>query len=214
MDEGRREGRGRLLGAIFPPRYDFHGMLLTQADKTMDGVNALVDWLKKGDLSVPPDELADIEKQADQTRYHMEALLLEAFSTPFDRQDIYSISRQMDNLLNFSLSTALEMKAFGVKPDEAIMDMAMALQEGTKLVVEAIKIMEKNPTAADGMIRAMRRSERRIEINYTNSLAKVFDSDDPISAIKKREVYHHLKDSGRALDITIDILHRIVVGLA
>jgi hypothetical protein len=60
----------------------------------------------------------------------------------------------------------------------------------------------------------MRRSEREIEVLYVASLSAVFESEAPLEAMKKREVYHHLKDAGRNLSITIDILHRIIVELA
>jgi len=189
-------------------------MLLDQARKTLDGVDALVDWLKKDDLSIPPDELNQIKQQADQLRYRMEDQLIEAFSTPFDRQDIYSISRQMDHVLSFSLSTAVEMRAFVIKADGAILGMANALQEGARMVTEAIKIMEKDPTAADDRVQSMRVPERRIESIYVSSLAAVLASDDPMWAMKRREIYHHLRDAGRNLSATIDILHRIIVGLA
>ncbi len=214
MDETRGERKGRGLGSIFPPRYDFHGMLYAQAEKTRDGVRALTDWLKANDLSAPPEELARIEQEADDMRHDMERFLLEAFSTPFDRQDIYSISRQMDYILNFCLSTAIEMRAFNVQPDEAALSMAVSLEQGIGTIKEAIGIMAKDPAKADSMIRVMRRSEREIEVLYVASLSAVFESETPLEAMKKREVYHHLKDAGRNLSITIDILHRIIVELA
>ncbi len=189
-------------------------MLLDQAKKTMEGVDALVDWLKKDDLSVPPSDLEQIKQQADQLRYQMEGQLIEAFSTPFDRQDIYSISRQMDHVLSFSLSTAVEMRAFVVKADQAILAMSAALQEGTQMVAEAVRMMEKDPTDADRQVLKMRVPERKIESIYVASLAAVFASEEPIWAMKRREIYHHLRDAGRNLSVTIDILHRIIVGLA
>jgi hypothetical protein len=35
-----------------------------------------------------------------------------------------------------------------------------------------------------------------------------------MAALRKREVYHHLRDAGRALRNTADIMHRTAVGLA
>ncbi len=212
MDK-EREGRS-ILNSIFPPKYDFQGMLQAQASKTLEGVNALVNWLEAGDLSIPPDELIRIEQQADDMRHHMEDQLIEAFSTPFDRQDIYLIARQMDYILNFSLSTAIEIRAFGFKPDEPVVRMALALQEGTLQVVKAIKIMEKEPILAGNMIKDIREAERRIDDIYVNSIASAFQNDEPICVMKKREIYHHLRDAGRTLSVTIDALHRVIVGIA
>ncbi|MDW5562661.1 MAG: DUF47 family protein [Methanomassiliicoccus sp.] len=213
MEGSKNKEKGKLLDSIFPPKYDFLGMLFHQAELTEAGVRALNAWMIKGDLSHPPTEVEEIERQADDARRYMEGLLLEAFSTPFDRQDIYSFSRQMDNILNFCLSTAVEMRAFGVAPDKPTKNMAAALQRGTEMVKDAVMIMPKDPARAQAMIREMRRNESEIEKTYVADLAVVFSSSDPIEAMKKREVYHHLKDAGRALSITIDILHRIIVEM-
>ena len=52
--------------------------------------------------SGPPDEVRRIERDLDHMRYDLEEQLLDAFSTPFDREDLYSLSRQMDYILNFA----------------------------------------------------------------------------------------------------------------
>jgi uncharacterized protein Yka (UPF0111/DUF47 family) len=214
MEEELAVRKRRGLGSIFPPKNDFEGMLLSQAEKNLEGVRELSEWLRKNDLSVPPTDLQRIEQEADDLRHKMEVLLMDAFSTPFDRENIYAISRQMDYILNFSLSTAIEMRAFEVKADDAILGMAANLQNGVEMVRDAIKVMHKDPVKADHMIRQMRKWEREIEVLYVSSLAAAFKSDDHIEILKRREVYHHLKDAGRALSITIDILHRIIVELA
>jgi uncharacterized protein Yka (UPF0111/DUF47 family) len=213
MGDGKNGEKGGLLDSIFPRKYDFEGMLLNQAELTEAGVRALNAWLIKGDLSQPATEVGDIEQRADDARRRMEALLLEAFSTPYDRQDIYSFSRQIDHILNFCLSTAIEMRAFGVRSDRSILSMAAALQLGTEMVKEAVMIMSKDPVKAQRMIREMRQKESEIEKIYVADLAVLFSTNEPMEAMKKREVYHHLKDAGRALSITIDILHRIIVEL-
>ncbi|WP_019176821.1 DUF47 domain-containing protein [Methanomassiliicoccus luminyensis] len=213
MDEGRGLKRGGIIDSIFPPKYDFQGMVRDQADMAKEGVRALVDWLKDGSMS-SPDTLISIEQKADDARHLMEEKLMEAFSTPFDRQDIYSLARQIDYILNYSLSTAQEMRAFELPPDGAIMGMAMALQYGTASVAEAVRIVGTETSHVDRMVKEMRRAEREIEAIYIESMSSVFNNDDPILAMKKREVYHHLKDAGRTLSVTIDVLHRIVVGIA
>jgi uncharacterized protein Yka (UPF0111/DUF47 family) len=214
MNRGGNDGKGGFWNSIFPPKYDFLALLLSQAMETREGVRAFHSWLDEGDLSCPPTELERIEQQADDLRRSTETLLLEAFSTPFDRQDIYSFSRQMDHILNYCLATAIEMRAFEVMPDGTIKSMTTSLHQGTEMIVEAVRIMTKDPAATDKMIVAMRQTEHDIERTYVACMAYQFKNESPIEVMKKREIYHHLKDAGRALSITVDILHRIVVELA
>ena len=197
---------------LFPPTHDFYRMLQDQADQTVIAVQALVDWLKEGNLS-EPHALVQIEQHADDQRHHMEATLVESFSTPFDRQDIYTISRQMDYVINWSLSTAEEMKAFKMEPDSAMLGMAEALLRGVKLLADAIRVMQTQPAQAETYVPRMRRTERDIDEVYVSALAKIFEEKDLRVSLKKREIYHHLRDAGRNLVATIDTLHRIIVGI-
>jgi len=208
-----RKRKKTLVDAIFPPKYDFHRMLKEQAEETVRGVKALVDWLEEGAL-IEPGHLMQIEEEADEMRHSMQSILMKAFSTPFDRQDIYSISRQMDYILNSAVSTAREMKAFNVPSEKGILDMAKALLDGTMVVSRAVRMMECDREAAESSIPKARDSEHIIEDTYIESMRVVFDSEDPVRAMQKREIYHHLKDAGRNLSITVDILHRIIVGLS
>jgi len=201
-----------LADRLFPPTHDFYRMLQDQADQTVIAVQALVDWLKTGGLS-EPHTLIQIERHADDLRHRMEAILVESFSTPFDRQDIYSISRQMDYVINWSLSTAEEMKAFKMEPDAATLGMAEALLRGVKLLAGAVSIMQTEPAKAETYVPRMRRTERDIDEIYVGALAKIFEEKDLRVSLKKREIYHHLRDAGRNLVATIDTLHRIIVGI-
>lgn len=201
------------LDRVFPPRYDFNRMLQEQAAETVEGVRILKAWLNEPKLS-DPTKLVEAEEAGDLIRHDLEGKLMEAFSTPFDRQDMYAISHQMDLILNFALSTALEMKAFEVYPDDAMRSMADALLSGVGLLSDALKVMMTSPEQVDAMIREMRTHEHEIEKLYVQSMAVLLRGGDAFDALKKREIYHHLKDAGRNLGGTVETLHRIIVGLA
>lgn len=210
--EGPREERKRTLDRLFPARYDFYGMLRQQADQTVRGVSCFLAWLEKGDLSEPV-ELIREEQNADDIRHLMEDRLMESFSTPFDRQDIYQLSRQVDYILNHCLSTAVEMRAFEVRPDPPIMRMASTLMLGVKELARAVHHMERDHLLAEAMITDMRRWEKEIEEIYVEAMAETFRHKDPVTMLKDREIYHHLRDAGKTLSVTLDILHRITVGI-
>jgi len=196
---------------IFPREYDFEQMLETQAERTLEGVETFVRWLHSTPLE-EPSALEDIENEVDTMRHDMEDKLISSFSTPFDRQDIYSLSRQMDYILNFSEETAREMYAFGVSPDRPILDMAEALLRGTRCMSRGVAIMHNDRKKMEKTIREARRAMREIEEIYITSMAELLHTDDAMNALRKREVYHHLRDAGRALRNSLDSLHTAVVG--
>ena len=202
----------RLRGVFFPRDYDFLGMLAEQAAQTLVGVETLVEWLNATEVT-EPETLARLEQEVDETRHEFEECLTTAFSTPFDRQDMYTLSRRIDYILNYSYETAAEMFAFHVSPDRSIHEMARALLMGTGHLAEGVRFMRSDHRQAITEIREARRAVEIIDEQYISGMAELLNSDDPMRAMRKREIYHHLRDGGRALRNSIDILHKIVVGL-
>jgi uncharacterized protein Yka (UPF0111/DUF47 family) len=203
---------GNILDAVFPPKYDFESMITDQAEQTLTGVRVLVDWLENH-AGEEPVRLGRIEVEVDALRYDMEDKLKDAFSTPFDRQDIYRLSRQMDYILNFSYETAQEMHVFEVAPDRPILDMATALLRGTEEVASGVKLMGSDPQSVRKSIREAREAIHTLDNTYIFAMKELFRSGNAIDALKRREIYHHLRDTGRALRGTVDILHQAVVGI-
>ncbi|MBN1167304.1 MAG: DUF47 family protein [Methanospirillaceae archaeon] len=197
---------------IFPVRYDFEGMLEQQAAMTLQGITTFYTWMQE----VPLQEPAGIEQQAalvDQMRYDLEEKLMDAFQTPFDRQDLYALSRQMDYILNFSKETAREMYVFGVQPDKATLAMAKALLCGTRHLAQGVRVFPLKTNEVKEIIPQARNYLHQIEDIYIQSMAALFSTDDPMDAMRKREIYHHLRDAGRALRKTLYLLHKAAVGL-
>jgi hypothetical protein len=53
-----------------------------------------------------------------------------------------------------------------------------------------------------------------IEDTYIACMADLFKTDDVMDAMKKREIYYLLRNAGKALSVTLDIIHKSVVGQA
>jgi hypothetical protein len=202
-----------IFASIFPREYDFEGMLAEQSDRTILGINEFIRWLDTIPLSNPVN-LERIENEVDLHRRDLEEKLVKSFSTPFDRQDIFSISRQMDYILNFSKETAKEMYAFGVHPDKTILEMTRELLCGTECISRGVRNIKKDKDAVEDEIRQAREAYHRIEELYIAGMTELLKTDDAMNALRTREIYHHLRDAGRAMRDTLDILHNAVIDLA
>jgi len=211
--KSKNSAKEDLFASIFPREYDFEGMLSDQADRTVSGVQAFTAWMKVVPL-VNPVHLEQMENEVDLIRHDMEDKLIKSFSTPFDRQDIYSISRQMDYILNFSKETAREMYAFGVEPDEHIEGMASRLLSGTECIAEGVKALRTDKDRVEDVIRCARDSYNVLEELYITGMAELLRTNDAMCAMRTREIYQHLREAGRAMRDTLDILHNAVIDLA
>jgi hypothetical protein len=207
------EKKKSLFSEFFPREYDFEAMLAHQSGMTVAGVQAFVAWLETRPLS-DPHELVRIESEVDVLRHELEDKLIRSFSTPFDRQDIYSISRQMDYILNFSKETAKEMNAFGVQADTTILAMARSLLRGTECISRGITNLNSDKDAVEEEIRHARDAYHVMEELYISGMTELLRTNDAMNALRTREIYHHLRDAGRAMRDTLDILHNAVIDLA
>jgi len=195
---------------LFPVKHDFYKMIGDQAKASTNVVGYLHRW-----LSIRSEEnyqlLLREADAADRFRFTMEDNLIEAFITPFDRQDIYSLSVEMDRIVAYAKSTLTEMEAFEVVEDSIIQNMVQQLKVGTDQLAEAVQLLQDTPRKSQIQIGKIRKAQVLIEDEYRAGMGALFKSSDPMYALKYREVYHHIKDATIHLGYTTDVLHKIVV---
>ena len=195
---------------LFPVKRDFYKMIGDQAEASKNVVGYLSRWLS----SRSEEDYQQVLNQADiadQCRFAMEDNLIEAFATPFDRQDIYSLSIEMDRFIEYAKSTLLEMEAFEMVEDSIIQNMVQQLKTGTDQLVEAIHLLKLEPLKAQIQIGKIRRAQINIEDEYRAGMVTLFNRSDLMQALKYSEVYHHIKDAEVYLGYTADVLHKIIV---
>jgi hypothetical protein len=206
------EPKRKFIDRIFPPKYDFHGMLRQQAELTAQAIEAFVKWLEDG-AKGPAEEFNKLKKEADEHRWHLEDELILAFSTPFDRTDIYDFSRQMDRIIDSASDTAKEMREFNVGPDEPVMAMADLLSKAVRSLSDALQLLESDPKAAEKQVPSMRRLHKDVERSYLDAISFLLTGEVTMDKMKRKEIYHNFKTVMKNVGFTVDIFHRVVVSL-
>lgn len=209
-----KNGNGRkVLDRLFPVEYDFYQMLVEQSEQITKGVKDFQRWTENGHLS-DVDDLVRMEENLDNMRYELQHKLHEAFSTPFDREELYSLSRQMDNIINYSVLTAKQMRAYGVPPDAHSKEMTKQLVLGMEHMSQAMRLLQEGEAAsADAKVADMRNCQRAIEDLYIKAMGEMFTHQDVFYVLKHSEIYRNLMETGNNLRICTDMFHRVLVGL-
>ncbi|HSV42252.1 MAG TPA: DUF47 family protein [Methanomassiliicoccales archaeon] len=202
----------KMIDRIFPPEYDFYEMLVNQTELTWKGIGSFQSWLKDGVLA-DVSGLVRIEEDLDQKRYELEHRLHDAFITPLDREEIYSLARQMDYIMNYSVLTAKKMSAYDVLPDPYIRAMADLLVKAMSDMTDAMRYLQMGDDKADDMIVQMRAHQRALEDLYIIATAELFHEKDVTYVMKRLEIYQNLEIAGDHLRSCIDWFHRILVSV-
>ena len=187
-------------------------MLQEQSKTNYQVIHALEKWVKDRDVT-DYNDLFIKKNEADKIRFKLENDLVEAFTTPFDRQDLYSISVQMNKIIDCSVSILKTIKALNIEVDSTIIGMSSLLSKGSLELSEAILVLESNPTEFQSKIENIRIAQNLMEEIYISGLSDLFSHNDAITILRYREVYSYLKEAAILLGGTVDIYHRICVRM-
>lgn len=192
----------------------FHNLIEQQAKKTYEGLQLLEKY-----LSNPGPELAERltlkEKEADEVRRILIDELNRTFVTPFDREDIFALSRSIDDVLDYAYTTVSEMAVLDVTPTPYMQRIASLLKDAAYEIYLAMQRLRKHPGVAIDHAQRAKALENRVEAVYREAIADLFKSADDVEHIvemlKKREVYRHLSNAADRGDEAANVISDIVV---
>jgi uncharacterized protein len=192
----------------------FHKLIQEQASITYDGVKLLVKYFETQDGEIA-EQLALKEKEADEVRRILIDELNSTFVTPFDREDIFSLSRSIDDVIDYADSTVSEMVVLKVKPTPYMLRIATLLKDAAYEIYQAVQRLKKNPTVAIDHAQRAKALENRVEGVYREAIADLFSGPEDlhhvVEMLKMREVYRHLSNAADRGDEAGNIIADIVV---
>ena len=202
---------------FFKPRQDkFLQSLIEQSEITLEGMNALESYMKKRSdkhaLSV-----RQAEKDADEVRRILIDDLNRTFVTPIDREDIFSLSRAVDDVMDYAYTTVEEMQILDVEPNDYLRRLVSILQDAAEEIHLAMLRLKENPGVAAEHATRAKALENRVERVYREAVADLFSGPEDIQHVmemlKLRELYRHLSNCADRGDEAANVIHDIVVKM-
>lgn len=195
---------------------DFLKLLGEQAQKTREGLQALEAYMKThDDADARRVEIA--EKEADELRRVLIDELNRTFITPIDREDLFALSRTVDDVLDYAFSTLDEMVLFDVKPNLHLQQMSSILREAAEELYLGVVQLKDHPQVTLSHAMRAKALENRAESMYRSALADLFKQtksvEDILNIMKYREIYRHLSNAADRGDEAANILSDIVVKM-
>ena len=192
----------------------FHKLIQQQASITYEGLRLLVKYLETHAPEIA-EELDLKEKEADEVRRILIDELNRSFVTPFDREDIFALSRSIDDVIDYANSTVSEMEVLKVEPTPYMLRIASLLKDAAYEIYQAVQRLQKNPAVATEHAQRAKTLENRVEGVYREAIANLFTGPEDVHHIvemlKLREVYRHLSNAADRGDEAGNILADIVV---
>jgi predicted phosphate transport protein (TIGR00153 family) len=200
---------------IFKRKEDkFQKLIEEQASLAFEGMKLLVKYLETADSEVA-DQLSFKEKEADEVRRILIDELNRTFITPFDREDIFSLSRSIDDVIDYADTTVVEMVILNVKSTPFMLRIASLLKDAAYEIWQGVMRLPKNPNVALDHAQRAKALENRVEAVYREAVAALFSGPEDlhhvVEMLKMREVYRHLSNAADRGDEAANIIADIVV---
>lgn len=196
----------------FPKRRDFFKLLMDQLAAVEEGLGLFVEFINNP-TAENGKKVNDAEENADEVRRVLVDELNRSFVTPIDREDIFALSRAVDDMMDYAKSTVEETTLFEIKPDGYMKKMVEALHSASKDISRAVNQIKTHPSvAAEHLVRA-RKAENFVEHRYREGLVELFKTSDVIQILKKREIYRHLSNAADRAAESADIVNDILVKI-
>ncbi len=195
----------------------FQNLIEQQAALAYEGLRLLVKYFETSDPDVA-EELSIKEKEADEVRRILIDELNRSFITPFDREDIFALSRSIDDVVDYADTTVMEMVVLKVKPTPFMQRIASLLKDAAYEIMHGVQRLPKNPNVAIDHAQRAKALENRVEAVYREAIADLFSGPEDVhhvvEMLKLREVYRHLSNAADRGDEAANIIADIVVKKA
>jgi len=203
------------LSSFFKPKQDnFMRYLTQQAEIDVRGLEALLAYMRHPSLE-SAEQVNRAEGDADEVRRILVDDLNRTFVTPIDREDIYNLSRAVDDVIDYAYTTVDEMTMLGVQPDEYLQRMAELLVDATREIHLALQRLDDHPGVAQEHARRAKKVENETEKTYRKAVAELFsgpaEPGNIVCMLKKREIYRHLSNAADRADEAANVISNIVV---
>ena len=195
---------------FFRRKPDFYTLLSDQAEKTEEGLHALVKYMKEPEF-VNGQRVLRLEEEADEIRAKVALELDESLVTPIDREDINALSRSIDDIVDYAKTTVEEMMAFQLGPNDHTLRMAECLAAAATAIAEAVRALRGDLRKAQERVIFAKKRENLLEHLYREALVDLFKGDNVVMMLKLREIYRHLSNAADRCDEAANVISAVIV---
>lgn len=192
----------------------FLAALLQQTEQLVKGSRAVIAY-----MDMPNREHArlvyTIEQEADDVRRLLIVQLKRAFITPIDREDLFGLSRAIDDVLDYLLSLVREMHVLKVAPNLHLRTMADILARCADELHLSVQHMEHQADLAIQHTVRVRQMENRMDMLYVRALTDLYrDVETPeaiVNVLKLREIYRHMIHAANSAEQAANLINDVLV---
>lgn len=198
---------------LIPREERFFDDFVALAEQIRRGAGLLLEMLAPDQpLWDKADEIKEVEHKCDFLTHQVIQRLHRTFVTPLDREDIHSLARSLDDVMDAIDASAAIIRLYHittVRPDAR--ELGRIIVASTEQVVKAMKALEQRTGVAEPAVE-INRLENEADRAHQNAVRALFEEErDPIVIMKWKEILDFLEDATDRCEDVANVLEGVVV---
>jgi len=194
---------------LIPKEFNFFDLFEKQVDYAVKAAACFKELALKGSVDEEAiKQIGNIEHQGDEVTHDIINQLNKTFITPFDREDIHALAKEIDDIIDMINTIVSRLRVYKItRIDKNLIEFASVIEESVRAVACVVKGMHnmKNAQSISDSCVEVNRLENVGDSMRDKVLAELFETEkDPIAVIKWKEIY---QDAETVLDICEDVAH-------
>ena len=167
------------------------------------------------DVEAKVNQIDELEHSGDTITHRIFELLHRTFVTPFDREDIASLTYTLDDITDFIHGAAKALFIYKVNyPSERAKELADIIVQAAEVVEKAFFLLRHHAKLKQVLEHCVEinRLENKADRIFRTAMAELFeDSTDIAAIIKWREIYEHIEAATDRCEDVANVLEGIAL---
>ncbi len=198
---------------LFPRDEKYFGLLSQLAGKVRQGGELFVKLFQDYENHAGyADQIKQIELECDDLAAKITAKLNSSFITPIDREDIFLLVTELDDVIDMTNDLARRLETYGVAaPKPEAIEVAGLLGRATAEIESAFLMLEQHE-AMNEHLRTISQLEKRADSLFSDAIRRLFrEEKDPIEVIKWKSIFEELEESVDRCKDVAEVLEAVMV---
>lgn len=197
----------------------FYKKFSEQADNVVKGAKVLQDFLNNYDIdnsTVYAQSIQSLEHDGDKIVHDIIKELNNAFVTPIDREDIYDITKRMDDIIDNIESILHRFIMFNIskstEESKIFCDFVIKATEEIVGLMPLLNNMNKNLKDISDRIIAVNRIENEADVFFRKVVGELFRKEgiEPLEVVKWKDIYQMFENGIDACEAVVNIIGGVV----
>jgi predicted phosphate transport protein (TIGR00153 family) len=198
---------------LLPKEERFYDDFVALAEQIRHGASILEEMLApEQPLWDKADEIKEVEHKCDFLTHEIIQRLHRTFVTPLDREDIHSLARSLDDVMDAIDACAAIVRLYQIKVVRAdTRELTRIIVASSEQLVKALKALERRKGVAEPAVE-INRLENEADRVHQVAVRRLFEEEhDPIQVIKWKEILDFLEDATDRCEDVANVLEGVVV---